>query len=190
MLLPFRYFVVMIISHLALTKAALLPKQLIPQMEFFVNRFLSSLDFSLFCIWMRKVNGFIWHDLFTPLRLAYSQLRYTSICPIDSLCLEAVIIHIQMLLNNDDERQILIRQGLLDYLICLPWHISEGLEAHKRAKLLLEMVGCNIPLQPPSLNNIVRAKLAAMWCGLEEAMSSQLVSFCLETAIRQHTTTV
>ncbi|KAL5505369.1 hypothetical protein EMCRGX_G006787 [Ephydatia muelleri] len=67
---------------------------------------------------------------------------------------------------------------------------NEGLEAHKRAKLLLEMVGCNIPLQPPSLNNIVRAKLAAMWCGLEEAMSSQLVSFCLETAIRQHTTTV
>ena len=180
----------MIISHLALTKAALLPKQFISQMEFFVNHFLISLDFRLFCIWMRKVNGFIWHDLFTPLRLAYSPLRYTSICRIDSLCFEAVIIHIQMLLNSYDERQILIRQGLLDYLICLPWHISEGLEAHKRAKLLLEMVGCNIPLQPPSLNNIVRAKLAAMWCGLEEAMSSQLVSFCLETAIRQHTTTV
>ena len=182
------------ISHLALTKAVLLPKQLIPQMEFFVNYFvnyfLSSLDFSLFCIWMQKANGFIWHDLFTPLRLAYSQLCYTSICRIDSLCLEAVIIHIQMLLSNDDERQILIKQGLLDYLICLPWHISDRLEAHKRAKLLLEMVGCNIPLQPPSLNNIVRAKLAAMWCGLKEAMSSQLVSFCLETAIRQHKRTV
>eukprot|EP00731_Ephydatia_muelleri_P034901 Em0084g14a len=185
-----KYFVVMIISHLALTKAVLLPKQLIPQMEFFVNHFLSSLDFSLFYIWMRKANGFIWHDLFTPLRLAYSQLRYTSICRIDSLCFEAVIISLQMLLNNDDERQILIKQGLLDYLICLPWHISEGLEAHKRAKLLLEMVGCNIPLQPPSLNNIVRAKLAAMWCGLEKAMSSQLVSFCLDTAIKQHKRTV
>eukprot|EP00731_Ephydatia_muelleri_P005477 Em0002g1653a len=185
-----KYFVVMIISHLALTKAVLLPKQLIPQMEFFVNHFLSSLDFSLFYIWMRKANGFIWHDLFTPLRLAYSQLRYTSICRIDSLCFEAVIISLQMLLNNDDERQILIKQGLLDYLICLPWHISEGLEAHKRAKLLLEMVGCNIPLQPPSLNNIVRAKLAAMWCGLEKAMSSQLVSFCLDTALKQHKRTV
>ena len=89
---------------------------------------------------------------------------------------------LKIILIKEDERQCLIKQGLLDYLICLPWHISEGLEAHKRAKQLLEMVGSHIPLQAPSLNNIVRAKLAATWCGLEEAMSSQMVGFVLETA--------
>ena len=59
-------------------------------------------------------------------------------------------MRLQIILSKDDERVYLIKQGLLDYLICLPWHISEGLEAHKRAKLLLRMVGPHMPLKPPS----------------------------------------
>eukprot|EP00731_Ephydatia_muelleri_P037686 Em0535g5a len=97
---------------------------------------------------------YVWADIFPPLSLVYSPLRYTSLCPIDSLCLEAAVMRLQIIVSKDGERHCLIKQGLLDYLICLPWHISEGLEAHKRAKLVLEMFGSHIPLQPPSLNNI------------------------------------
>eukprot|EP00731_Ephydatia_muelleri_P005305 Em0002g1481a len=166
------YFVVMVISHLALTKAARLPEKLSSQVELLLNRFLRSVDFNLFCMWMVKARRYIWVDIFPPLSLVYSPLRYTSLCPIDSLCLEAAVMRLQIIVSKDGERHCLIKQGLLDYLICLPWHISEGLEAHKRAKLLLVMVGSHIPLQPQSLNNIVRAKLATTCCGLAEAMHS------------------
>ncbi|KAL5505523.1 hypothetical protein EMCRGX_G006971 [Ephydatia muelleri] len=166
------YFVVMVISNLALTKAARLPEKLSSQVELLLNRFLRSVDFNLFCMWMVKARRYVWADIFPPLSLAYSPLRYTSLCPIDSLCLEAAVMRLQIIVSKDGERHCLIKQGLLDYLICLPWHISEGLEAHKRAKLVSEMFGSHIPLQPPSLNNIVRAKLAATCCGLAEAMRS------------------
>ncbi|KAL5505529.1 hypothetical protein EMCRGX_G006977 [Ephydatia muelleri] len=115
-------------------------------------------------------------------RLVYSPLCRASLCPIDLLCLEAGVCSLHIILSRDDEIQTLIKQGLLDYLICLPWHISEGLEARKKAKLLLEKVGSHMPLQPPSLNNIVRA---ATCCGLTKAISygcHQLVDYCQKTS--------
>ena len=114
-----------------------------------------------------------WLDVFPVMRLVYSSCCHChSSRPIDMLCLEAGLLGLQIILNREGERQSLIKQGLLDYLICLPWHICKGCEGHKRVKLLLEMVSSHVPLQPPSLNNIVRANLAAKCCGLKKAMYS------------------
>ncbi|KAL5505517.1 hypothetical protein EMCRGX_G006963 [Ephydatia muelleri] len=179
------YFGVMVISHLALIKAALLPEQLSTQVDFFLTRFLRSVDCSLLHTWMVKTRGFRWLDIFPTVRLVYSPLCHASLCPIDLLCFEAGVCSLHIILSRDNEIQTLIKQGLLDYLICLPWHISEGLEAQKKAKLLLEKVGSHMPLQPPSLNNIVRSKLAATCCGLTKAISydcHQLVDYCQKTS--------
>eukprot|EP00731_Ephydatia_muelleri_P005331 Em0002g1507a len=179
------YFGVMVISHLALIKAALLPEQLSSQVEFFLTRFLRSVDCSVLHTWMVKTRGFRWQDIFPTVRLVYSPLCRASLCPIDLLCFEAGVCSLHIILSRDDEMQTLIKQGLLDYLICLPWHISEGLEARKKAKLLLEKVGSHMPLQPPSLNNIVRSKLAATCCGLTKAIRydcHQLVDYCQKTS--------
>ena len=73
-----RYFVVMVISHLALTKAARLPEKLSSQVELLLNRFLRSMNFNLFCMWMVKARRYIWVDIFPPLSLVYSPLCYTS----------------------------------------------------------------------------------------------------------------
>ena len=110
----------MVISHLALTKAALLPEKLSFQVELFLNHFLRSVDFNHFCMWMVKARRYIWVDLFPPLSLAYSPLRYTSLCPIDSLCLEAAVMRLQIIVSKDGERHCLIKQlgfaGLPDLL--------------------------------------------------------------------------
>eukprot|EP00731_Ephydatia_muelleri_P005333 Em0002g1509a len=132
------YFGVMRISLLALTKAALLPEKLSSQVEFFLTRFLRSVDCSLLRKWIEKTRGMRWPDIFPTVRLVYSPLCRASLCPIDLLCLEAGVCNVHIILSRDNEIQTLIKQGLLDYLICLPWHISEGLEARKREKLLLE----------------------------------------------------
>ena len=100
----------MVISHLALTKAALLPENLSFQVELFLNHFLCSVDFNHFCMWMVKARRYIWVDLFPPLSLAYSPLRYTSLCPIDSLCLEAAVMRLQIIVSKDGERHCLIKQ--------------------------------------------------------------------------------
>ena len=173
------------ISQLALTKAALLPEKLSSQVEFFLTRFLRNVDCSLLRKWIEKSRGMSWPDIFPTVRLVYSPLCRASLCPIDRLCLEAGVCSLHIILSTDVEIQTLIKQGLLDYLICLPWHISEGLEARKRAKLLLEKVSSHMPLQPPSLNNIVRSKLAATCCGLTKAIRydcHQLVDYCQETS--------
>ena len=142
------------ISLLALTKAALLPEKLSSQVEFFLTRFLRSVNCSYLRKWIEKTRGMRWPDIFPTVRLVYSPLCRASLCPIDLLCLEAGVCNVHIILSRDNEIQTLIKQGLLDYLICLPWHISEGLEARKREKLLLEKVGSHMPLQPPSLNMI------------------------------------
>eukprot|EP00731_Ephydatia_muelleri_P005335 Em0002g1511a len=147
--------------------------------------FLRSVDCSLLHTWMVKTRGFRWQDTFPTVRLVYSPLCRASLCPIDLLCFEAGVCSLHIILSRDNEIQTLIKQGLLDYLICLPWHISEGLEARKKAKLLLEKVGSHMPLQPPSLNNIVRSKLAATCCGLTKAIRYdcyQLVDYCQKTS--------
>ena len=160
------------IAQLVLTKEAIFPEHLTAEVTDSLANFLRGVDSSLLHKWAMQVNGFRWQDIFPVMRLVYSPSCHTSTLLIDMLCLEAGLLGLQIILGRDDERQVLIKQGLLDYLTCLPWYIPKGSEAHKRAKAVLDMVGSHVPLQPPSLNNIVRAKLAATCCGLEKAMHS------------------
>ena len=102
-----RYFVVMVISHLALTKATRLPEKLYSQVKLFLTRFLRSVDFNLFCMWMVKACQYVWTDIFPPLSLVYSPLRYTSLCPIDSLCLEAAVMRLQIIVSQAGEMHCL-----------------------------------------------------------------------------------
>ena len=163
----------MMIAQLVLTKEVIFPEHLVLKTTVFLSHFLHGVDIKLLHKWATEVHSFRWQDIIPVMQLVYSPCCHSTLsCPIDMLCLETGLLGLQIILNREDERQSLINQGLLDYLVCLPWHIPKECEGHKRSKLLLEMVGSHVPLQPPSLNNIVRAKLAATWCGLKKAMHS------------------
>ena len=168
-----RYFGCMMIAHMVLTREAVFPEHLAASATLFLGDFLSGVDCNLLHKWMTvQVHGFMWQDIFPNMRLVYSPSCHISPRPIDMLCLEAGLLALQIILGRDEERQVLIKQGLLDYLTCLPWYIQEGCGAHRRVRTLLEMVSSHVPLQPPSLSNIVRAKLAATHCGLKKAVYS------------------
>lgn len=161
------------IAQLVLTREAVFPEHLIAEATLFLKSFLSGVDCDQLHKWMVQVYGFMWQDLFPNMRLVYSpSCHVTSPCQIDMLCLEAALVALHIILRRDKERQLLIEQGLLGYLICLPWYMQEGNETHRRTKSLLDMVGSHVTLQPPSLSIIVRAKLAAMHCGLKKAVYS------------------
>ena len=172
LLITTRFFGSMMIAQLVLTKVAIFPPELRTQITTFLDGFLHNVDSNLLHKWAVKVNGATCQDIFPIMRLVYSPLSHTSSDNADVLCLEVGILGLQIILGADDERQVLIKQGLLDYLVCLPWFIPERHRAHRRAHSLLDMVGAHVPLQPPSLNSIVRAKLAATSCGLKKAMNS------------------
>jgi hypothetical protein len=67
--------------------------------------------------------------------------------------------------------EILIKEGLLDYVVALPWYVDPKFQ--ERAKALVYELGSHIQLQPPRLCSIAQAKLAKIHCGLEK-----VVQFC------------
>ena len=101
-----------------------------------------------------------------------SKWRSLSEDDISMRCLEVVVLGLQVVLEGEKERQVLVKQGLLEYLTCLPWYMPKGSMAYQRAKSLVDMVGSHIVLQPPSLNVIVKAKLAVTCLGLEKILKS------------------
>lgn len=66
---------------------------------------------------------------------------------------------------------ILIKEGLVDYITALPWHVSA--ESKALAKTVVsELSGHLTQLQPPKLCSIVQAKLAKMCFGLGRIVAS------------------
>ncbi len=80
-------------------------------------------------------------------------------------------------LVGEYQRTCVVENGLLDYVVCLPWTVEVGSRAHSRACELLSFLRGEMTLQPPSLINLARAKLAVMHFGLRRIvkMSAQEV---------------
>ena len=88
------------------------------------------------------------------------------------LCMEAGVFSLQNMLQGEDVRDILVKEGMLDYLQCLPWCLPQGSPAQARAKELVEFVGQKMQLQPPSLATMARARIAASYLGLQKVLKT------------------
>ena len=64
--------------------------------------------------------------------------------------------------------EILVKEGLLDYTICLP-AVLPG-ECQSRARSLVNELGKYRQLQPPSLCTLAKAHIAKTFCGLQPVM--------------------
>lgn len=65
---------------------------------------------------------------------------------------------------------ILTKEGLVDYISALPWHVSA--ESRVLAKTVVSELSGHLKLQPPKLCSIVQAKLARMCFGLGRIVAS------------------
>ena len=80
-----------------------------------------------------------------------------------------VLLHVlESTLGRDLHLEILLKEGLLDYAMCLP-AVLPG-ECQPRARSLVNELSKHRQLQPPSLCTLAKAHIAKIFCGLQPVM--------------------
>ena len=87
--------------------------------------------------------------------------------------LQMGIFLLQRACTTEDTLEILEMEGLIDFIICLPWHVSEGIK--EKAKIAVQLLSKKRTLQPPSLMNIAKAKLAVWKIPFQKTMSYEFL---------------
>ena len=83
-------------------------------------------------------------------------------------CINVLLHGLENALGRDLHLEILIKEGLLDYTMCLP-AVLPG-ECQPRARSLVNELGRHRQLQPPSLCTLAKAHIAKTFCGLQAVM--------------------
>lgn len=90
-------------------------------------------------------------------------------------CIEMGVFSMQNVLHDEEIRDVLEREGLIDYIICMPWNVPQEGRVQQRAKELVVFLSQHRQLQPPSLINMTKARLAALHFGLDKVLSTYSV---------------
>ena len=92
-----------------------------------------------------------------------------------NLCLKVALFSLEVTMNLEVYRKLARAQHLLDYFVCLKWHLPlvQGVQRDKYVEGL-RLFYNDSPVEVPSLSNIVRAKMAAHWpkLGLKKATTN------------------
>ena len=70
--------------------------------------------------------------------------------------------------NVDHHLEVLLKEGLLDYTMCLPAVLP--VNCKPKARSLVNELGKHRQLQPPSLCTLAKAHIAKTFCGLQPVM--------------------
>ena len=102
------------------------------------------------------------------------QENFLNILVMFRYCIQLGLFSLSNILQSQHTRDTLVREGLLDYLVCIPWlYPTNWTKEKKQAKDLLNYVGNHLQLQPPSLITISKARLAG-YLGLEKVLSADI----------------
>ena len=115
-------------------------------------------------------------SIFIPyVKLAYvpntPQGEGTSVGKLQLVSLQLAIFTLQNWLGREDHRQILLKEGLLDFVVCIPQYIPPSLRPQAEELVQMVVSSPDIPEGPPKLLNLVKARLAKMHFGLEQVLS-------------------
>ena len=76
---------------------------------------------------------------------------------VQSVALQTIIIALHIMLGREFHRDVLIREGLMDYITSMPWYTTGAAEQRARALVRMVQQAPDVDLQPPSLLNIAKA---------------------------------
>ena len=116
--------------------------------------------------------GYLWYTLVPEVAVLYRPMVHetSELYELQVIARTLFISTLGVILRRKGHTSVLVQEGLLDFVICLPW-CSEG-EVRTRAKELVGWLRCDeIDYQPPSLVNMCKAAVAVNYCGLETVMS-------------------
>lgn len=101
------------------------------------------------------------------------------------LCCNILLYGLENALEREIHFQILVREGLLDYSMCLPAILPQ--ECKPRARSLVSELRRHRQLQPVSLCTLAKAHIAKSFCGLETVMEmhsiGELVHNCFSKVV-------
>ena len=115
-------------------------------------------------------------SVFIPyIKLAYiqnaPQAEGTSTGKLQLVSLQFAIFALQNWLGHEGHREILLKEGLLDFVFCMPQYVPPSLRPQAEELVQMVVSSPDIPEGPPKLLNLVKAKLAKMYFGLEEVLT-------------------
>ena len=176
----------MFLSQLVTASSHLILPAQLRDIAQFMRTFLSSANYQEIREHEVK-NGYIWSTLVPFVRVAYfpfsnpnrtftrhavTSSDVSEMKELEQMCIEAGVFSLQNTLSGEPGREILSQEGLLEYVTCLPWCLQRGTKACTRAHELVGSLGQKLHLEPPRLQTLARAKLAAWHFGLDKVYSS------------------
>ena len=87
-------------------------------------------------------------------------------------CIEMGVFSMQNVLHDEETRDVLVCEGLVDYIVCMPWNVPQESRVQQRATELVTFLSQHIQLQPPSLVSVTKARLASLHFGLERVLNT------------------
>ena len=87
-------------------------------------------------------------------------------------CIEMGVFSMQNVLHDEEIRDVLVCEGLVDYIVCMPWNVPQESRVQQRATELVTFLSQHIQLQPPSLVSVTKARLASLHFGLEQVLNT------------------
>eukprot|EP00731_Ephydatia_muelleri_P036072 Em0198g6a len=172
-LLVIRYLSCMLLAQLVLMSLKEIPPSLYQPILSFMEEFLLTPNYIADA--MQEVNGFVWTTFLPHVRLLYTQEEEIERASALKLCsLEIVLLGLHSMLRRKNHCMVILNEGLVDYIVCLPSHVPETLRSKAQGLIQLLSSEGNIAVHPPRLINLAKAKLAKMYFGLEFVHSTPI----------------
>ena len=117
-----------------------------------------------------SIHLIVWDTILPHMKLLYKPERSDLNSNLIGFCKQTVILTLLTMLVTENHRNVMIREGLVDYIVCLPWFTCG--EVQKRAKELVSIIRevPDVLYEPPSLLNMTKGAVSIYFCGLEDVM--------------------
>lgn len=119
--------------------------------------------------------GTIWATLLPYVKQAYLPNSPTTLegmpllTELQLLSLRVILLFLHSKVSMPMYHTLLVKENLLDFLVCLSWHIPPS--CHPEAIALSSELCSSMPgLGPPRLCNLAKARLAKLHLGLEQVL--------------------
>ena len=117
---------------------------------------------------------YVWSIFLPYIKLMYNpepaKERSEAMSRLHMLSLQVALLSLQNMLGRDNHREALFKECLEDFITCMPAYLLGSLRG--QAEELVRVVGGGVfQLQPPTLTNLVKAKLAKLHYGLERVVN-------------------
>ena len=115
---------------------------------------------------------YVWSTFVPYVKLAYvpNSPQTPQMQQLQLLSLETVLLGLRNMLARENHRKVLLREGLLDFVLCLPSYVPESLRPHARQLIEVLSSSDDVCIGPPRLVNVVKAQLAKRALGLERVL--------------------